>query len=108
MSIKERVNTQILSVCIETSPYTLATYDHSVFHFSLTIIVTFPDNTSDKVFMKVDITSEGATGACNETTWWQNRTDNDWSLCSEKDRQKPCEDLCGVGTGKGIPITEGA
>lgn len=62
---------------------------------------------SDKVLMKVDITSEGETGACNDTTFWQNKTDDDWILCSEKDKSKTCEDLCGIGTGRGIAVTEG-
>ncbi|KDR18227.1 Proto-oncogene tyrosine-protein kinase receptor ret [Zootermopsis nevadensis] len=74
---------------------------------NLTITVTFPDNMSDKVLMKVDITSEGETGACNDTTFWQNKTDDDWILCSEKDKSKTCEDLCGIGTGRGIAVTEG-
>jgi hypothetical protein len=62
---------------------------------------------SDKVLLKVDVTNEGANGACNEITFWQNKTDYDWILCSEKDRPKACEDLCGIGTGRGIPVTEG-
>jgi hypothetical protein len=79
-----------------------------VIHFSLTINVAFPENWTDQVFLRVDITSEGAIGACNETTFWQNKTDNNWALCSEKDKHKACEELCGIGTGRGIPVTKGA
>jgi hypothetical protein len=89
------------------SSITSATHGHLVLRFSLTIIVLFPDKKSDKVLMQVDVTSEGGKGACNETTWWQNQTDKDWILCSEKDKPKACEKQCGVGTGRGIPIIEG-
>jgi hypothetical protein len=82
-------------------------HGHLAFHFSLTIVVLFPDNMSDTVLMQVYVTSETGKGACNETTWWQNQTDKDWILCSEKDKPKACEDLCGVGTGRAIPVVEG-
>jgi hypothetical protein len=78
-----------------------------VLHFSLTIVVLFPGNKSDKVLMQVDVTSDAGKGTCNETTWWQNQTDKDWILCSEKDKPKACEELCGVGTGRAIPVIEG-
>jgi hypothetical protein len=78
-----------------------------LFYFSLTIVVTFSKNESDKVLITVDVTSEGAREACNDTTWWQHRTDDDWTLCSEKDKPKSCEELCGVGTGRAIPVMDG-
>jgi len=78
-----------------------------VFHFSLTVVVTFSRNKYDKVVIRVDVTSEGTEGACNDTTWWQKRTDNDWTLCSEKVKPDACEELCGVGTGRAIPVING-
>jgi hypothetical protein len=78
-----------------------------VFYFSLTIVVTFAKNEYDKVEIRVDVTSEGTEGACNDTTWWQKRTDVDWTLCSEKVKPDACEELCGVGTGRAIPVING-
>jgi hypothetical protein len=78
-----------------------------VLYFSLTIVVTFAKNEYDEVLIKVDVTSEGTEGACKDTTWWQNRTDVDWTLCSEKLRPEACEELCGVGTGRAIPVING-
>jgi hypothetical protein len=78
-----------------------------MFHFGLTIVVTFSKNKSDKVNITVDVTIEGAEGACNDATWWQNQTDVDWTLCSEKDEPETCEALCGVGTGRAIPVING-
>jgi hypothetical protein len=78
-----------------------------VFYFSLKIVVTFSENKWDEVLIKIDVTSEGAEGACNDTMWWQNRTDVDWPLCSEKDEPETCEKLCGIGTGRAIPVING-
>jgi hypothetical protein len=78
-----------------------------VFYFSLTIVVTFAKNDSDEVLIRVDVSSEGAGGVCNDTTWWQKRTDFDWILCSEKVKPEACEELCGVGTGRAIPVING-
>jgi hypothetical protein len=91
----------------ELSPVTATTSGRFVLHFSLTVVVLFPDNTTDKVLLQVVVTSDGGKGACNDTTWWHNQTDKDWVLCSEKDRPKACEEQCGVGTGRGIPVGEG-
>jgi hypothetical protein len=76
-------------------------------HFSLKIVVTFSKNESDKVEIRVDVTSEGTESACNDTTWWQKRTDVDWTLCSEKVKPETCEQLCGVGTGRATPVING-
>jgi hypothetical protein len=83
------------------------THGSLVLYFSLTIVVTFSKHESEKVLMTVDVTSEGAEGACNDPTWWQNRTDNDWTLCSEQLKPESCEELCGVGTGRAIPVIDG-
>ena len=64
-------------------------------------------NVHYKVLIMVDVTSEGAEGACNDTMWWQKRTDVDWNLCAEKDDPESCEELCGVGTGRAIPVING-
>ena len=70
-------------------------------------MVTSTKNESDEVLIMVDVTSEGAEGACNDTMWWQKRTDVDWPLCSEKVKPEACEELCGVGTGRAIPVING-
>jgi len=70
-------------------------------------VVNSSKNEYDKVLIRVDVTSEGAEGACNDTTWWQKRTDVDWTLCSEKVKPETCEELCGVGTGRAIPVISG-
>jgi hypothetical protein len=77
-----------------------------VFYFSLTVVVTFSKNDSDKVLITVDVTEE-ADGACNNITLWHNRTDVEWTLCSEKYKPESCEKLCGVGTGRASPVTDG-
>ena len=77
-----------------------------MFYFSLTIVVQFV-NVYYKVLISVDVTSEGAESACNDTTWWQKGTDIDWILCSEKDDPETCEELCGFGTGRAIPVING-
>ena len=70
-------------------------------------MVNFSKKMSDNVRIKVDVRSEGAEGACNDTTRWEKRTDVDWTLCSEKDKPETCEELCGVGTGRAIPVING-
>jgi len=70
-------------------------------------MVTFANDKYYKVPIRVDVTSEGAEGACNDTMWWQKRTDVDWPLCSEKVKPEACEELCGVGTGRAIPVING-
>ena len=77
-----------------------------VFYFRLKIVVTFARNVYD-VLISVDVTSEGAEGACNDKTWWQKRTDVNWTLCSETDVPQTCEELCGVGTGRATPVING-
>jgi hypothetical protein len=76
-----------------------------VLYFSLTIVVNFSRKKYSKLEIRVDVTSEGKEGVCNDNTWWQSRTDVDWPLCSEKVRPEACEKLCGVGTGRAIPVT---
>jgi hypothetical protein len=78
-----------------------------MFYFSLTIVVNFTEKEYDKVLMRVDITSEGAEGACNNITWWHTQTDHNWTLCSVQDKPETCEQLCGVGTGRAIPVING-
>jgi hypothetical protein len=78
-----------------------------VFYFSLTIVVTFAKNEYEKVLIRVDVTSEGAEGVCNDTEWWQKKTDVDWTLCSEKTKPETCKELCGVGTGRATPVING-
>jgi hypothetical protein len=78
-----------------------------MFYFSLTIVVTFAEKEYEKVLMRVDITSEEAEGACNNTTWWHNQTDDNWALCSTQKQPETCEQLCGVGTGRAIPVING-
>jgi hypothetical protein len=75
-----------------------------VFYFSLTIVVNFSRIVYDEVLIRVDVSSEGGEGACNDTTWWRKRTDFEWNLCSERDKPKTCEELCAVGTGRAIPF----
>ena len=70
-------------------------------------MVTFEKNKTDKVLIRVDVRSEVAEGACNDTTWWQKRMIFDWTLCSEKDENETCEELCGVGTGRAIRVING-
>jgi hypothetical protein len=75
-----------------------------VFYFSLTIVVNFSRNMYDKVEIRVDVRNEEAEGACKDTKWWQNWTDVVWTPCSEKGKRETCEELCGVGTGRAIPV----
>ena len=82
-------------------------HDSLVFYFSLTIVVTFSRIESDRVLIMVDVSSEGAEDACNHTLLWRNGADFEWKLCSEKDKPETCEELCGVGTGRAIPVING-
>jgi len=83
------------------------THGSLALYFSLTIVVIFSRNKSDKVKIRVDVRNEGAEGACNDTTLWRKRTDVDWPLCSEKVKPETCEELCGAGTGRAIPVING-
>jgi len=78
-----------------------------VFYFSLAIVVIISKNKSDKVLIRVDVTSDGAEGACNDTTWWQKRTDFNWTVCAETDNPKTCGEHCGFGTGRANPLING-
>jgi hypothetical protein len=58
-----------------------------------------------KVLIRVDVASEGAEDACNDTPWWLRW--KDVIVCSEKDEPETCEELCGIGTGRAIPVING-
>ena len=79
----------------------------TVFHFRLTIVVTFYKTLYYKMLIRVDVSREGAEDTCDDTMLWQKRTDIDWPLCSQKDDPEACKELCGVGTGRAIPVING-
>ena len=78
-----------------------------MFYFSLTIVVTFAKNEYEEVEISVDVTSEGTESACNDTAWWQKRTDVEWNMCSETDDPETCGEICGFGTGRATPVING-